>query len=152
MSIAKKIRETAEKLFGKYREGHVAPDRIRIAVQMFAVSHPQATIKDWIDFAARHAEISYEDGYTRGYERSERDPDYKSPTDEEIAQASRALEVSGLPWHAIHGGTTAEVALDAKPIPTNVERNAQAEHHFHIEAHLNEHFRNERMGRGPRRI
>jgi hypothetical protein len=92
--LMKWIRNAVEKLFGTFEEGEAAPKRIRLAVTLFATTHPKATIAEWVEFAASHAEESYRAGYVRGYEHTERlGPDWPDP-DEAAHAIERVLEVA----------------------------------------------------------
>lgn len=76
--FVKWIRNTAEKLFGKYEEGPDAPERLREMVIHFANHHPRASREDWVNFAAGLASEAYQSGYVRGYEYTERTNDWRS--------------------------------------------------------------------------
>lgn len=93
------LRNTKERLLGTFEEGPVPPSRIRSGVELFARTNPKATIAEWTEFAASHAELSYRQGYVRGFERGERlGPDWQDP--DEMAALLEHLEdakLTGLP-------------------------------------------------------
>ena len=51
--------------------------------------NPQADAYDWETFAVRFAENCYRDGFVRGFEQSERDPDRIEPTPDEAGLATQ---------------------------------------------------------------
>lgn len=76
-----------ERLRGVYHEGFEAPERLGEMVVAFANEYPHATRADWVRFASDHAAECYRSGYTRGYERVERDFENAMPNNrpEDIA-------------------------------------------------------------------
>jgi hypothetical protein len=88
------LKTTSEKLFGQWSEGPEPPSRFRSVVELFAKTNPSATVAEWIDFAAKHAEGAYQQGYVRGFERTERlGPEWEDP-DQAAAILERLEEVS----------------------------------------------------------
>lgn len=82
-------KRAVERLFGVWSEGPEPPDRLREMVLMFANDHPRATRRQWLEFAAAHAQECYRTGYQRGYESSERDPEaqpWRRQDPEELAE------------------------------------------------------------------
>lgn len=77
--IRRKLRDILERLLGRFYEGPRPPPRIREEVGLFALMHPHASAEDWAEFAVRFAENCYRDGFVRGFEQSERDPDRIEP-------------------------------------------------------------------------
>jgi hypothetical protein len=73
--LSKWIRDCAEKLARRYYEGPTPPRRIFELVDVFAESFPNATRREWRDFAVRIAGEFYRSGYIRGYEWYMRDAD-----------------------------------------------------------------------------
>jgi hypothetical protein len=87
--LMRMLRDAKERLLGTFEEGPAPPLRIRSGVELFARTNPKATIADWVEFAAGHAELSYRQGYVRGFERTERmGPDWDDP-DEAAALLER---------------------------------------------------------------
>lgn len=82
----KLLRNTSEKLFGKFYEGPVTPDRFEQTVIAFMKMNPKATRQDWASFCARHADEAYASGYQRGYEWAERDLDRKPDQSPEVEE------------------------------------------------------------------
>jgi hypothetical protein len=69
------LKRQVEHYLGSFYEGPEPPRRLRRMVLLFANAHPKATRREWAEFAAAHAAEAYQSGYTRGWERSERDAD-----------------------------------------------------------------------------
>ncbi len=66
------FRNLLERLLDRFHEGPLPPVRIGEEVRLFAALHPDADKTDWIRFATRNANRAYRDGFTRGFEYSER--------------------------------------------------------------------------------
>jgi hypothetical protein len=64
-----------EKDAGVYYEGPEPPLRYAEQVKAFAAMNAGATVEDWAAFCTRMAHRVYREGYTRGKEWRERDPD-----------------------------------------------------------------------------
>lgn len=73
------LRRWFERLLNEFYEGPTPPARIEQGVRVFAALNPGATVGDWVDFAARHAEEAYRSGHVRGLEWAERDLDRRDP-------------------------------------------------------------------------
>jgi hypothetical protein len=85
------LRNTSEKMLGTFAEGPEAPPRIRELVEVFAKANPRATVGEWVEFAVKHAEGAYQQGYVRGFERTERlGPDWEDP--DEAAKVMEQIE------------------------------------------------------------
>jgi hypothetical protein len=85
------LRNAGERLFGTFAEGPEPPRRLRAIVELFARANPGATVAEWVEFAAGHAGTSYQLGYVRGCERTERlGPDWEDPDD--AAEAIARME------------------------------------------------------------
>lgn len=69
------IRGKLEKWAGNFYEGPQPPDRLDAIVLAFVDTYPNATRRQWIDFAREHAREAYRAGYMRGFEYTERDPE-----------------------------------------------------------------------------
>lgn len=88
--LKRKVRDLLERLLRRFYEGPTPPPRIQEEVRLFALMHPHAGAAEWEQLAVRHAENAYRDGFVRGFEQSERDPDRVEPTpDERILDAHR---------------------------------------------------------------
>lgn len=74
-TVKKWARKFVEKFFDEYYEGPSPPDRLRLEAQAYAAMNPNALISDWVDFAALLARQSWREGWVRGYENAERDPE-----------------------------------------------------------------------------
>lgn len=78
--LMKFIRNTKEKLLGSYEEGPEPPKRLQQTAELFARTNPKATVAQWCEFATDSANTSYQQGYVRGFERTERmGPDWEDP-------------------------------------------------------------------------
>ncbi|GAC1450380.1 MAG: hypothetical protein PVSMB8_09540 [Vulcanimicrobiaceae bacterium] len=66
--VARFLRNTWEKLFGKFYDGPAMPIRFADYVEVFAKRHPKATRQDWFEFSIELAARAYEAGYVRGWE------------------------------------------------------------------------------------
>lgn len=73
--LARLVRKAAQKVAGVWYEGPKPPQRISKLVLDFAHLHPEATRREWVVFAAKLGQQCYRDGFTRGFENVERDPD-----------------------------------------------------------------------------
>ena len=76
MSIARWIKKQCEKSLGEYYEGAKFPDRLKLVVDAFA-RNPKLGVKEWERFARAYGAACYRDGFVRGFENAERDPDEK---------------------------------------------------------------------------
>lgn len=74
MSLKSWLRRRAELYLGRYREGPEPPPRLGDVVLLFAEQVPDATRREWIAFAIRHGDEGYRQGYVRGREHADRDP------------------------------------------------------------------------------
>jgi hypothetical protein len=76
----KLLKNAQEKLLGTFAEGPDPPQRLRALAELFARANPKATVAEWLDFTAKHANSAYQQGYVRGFERGERlGPDWEDP-------------------------------------------------------------------------
>jgi hypothetical protein len=66
--------KVAQRAAGVYFEGEEAPERLAALVEDFQKLMPDASPQQWATFALSLARSSYQEGYVRGYERSERVP------------------------------------------------------------------------------
>jgi hypothetical protein len=88
--LRSKLRNLLERLLKRFYEGPHPPPRIREEARLFDLLNPGASPEEWEEFAVRFAENCYRDGFVRGFEQSERDPDRIEPTpDEAILHAQR---------------------------------------------------------------
>lgn len=88
--LRRKLRDILERWLGRFYEGPHPPPRIREEVRLFTLMNPHANPEDWEEFATRFAENSYRDGFVRGFEQSERDPERVEPEpDAAILDAQR---------------------------------------------------------------
>jgi hypothetical protein len=88
------LKKTRERWLGQWEEGPEPPARFRSIVALFARTNPTATVAEWSEFATKHAESAYRQGYARGFERTERlGPDWEDP-DEAAALLERLEEVA----------------------------------------------------------
>jgi hypothetical protein len=71
----KLLRNGWQKLTERYYEGPVPPARFGEVAALFANDHPDATRLDWVMFASEHARRAYREGFLRGMEYTERDPE-----------------------------------------------------------------------------
>lgn len=72
--FAKWLNKIAEKIVDRYYEGPQPPERLTQEARAFAALCPNATISEWADFAASLAKQSWREGWVRGFEHAERDP------------------------------------------------------------------------------
>lgn len=70
--FARFLRGLVERLLGTFHEGPEPPARLREMVLLFAEMNPDATRRDWLDFASQHAAECYRTGWLRGYEATVR--------------------------------------------------------------------------------
>lgn len=82
--LRRKLREWLERFLKRFYEGPRPPARYRDLVLMFRRLNPDATADQWEAFAHGIAESAYQDGYTRGYEWTERDLDAKPKHDPDV--------------------------------------------------------------------
>lgn len=76
-----------EKLAGTFYEGPKPPKRLEERVQLFRLHYPDATPKQWAEFALTFGTNCYREGFARGYEWLERDwKPTDEPTQEQIAE------------------------------------------------------------------
>lgn len=61
-----------ERHLDRWREGPEPPLRVAQEVRLFRALHPGATADEWEQYATRHAESAYRQGYIRGFEYNER--------------------------------------------------------------------------------
>lgn len=88
--LRRKLRNLLERLLKRFYEGPHPPPRIQEEARLFGLMNPVASAEEWENFAIRFAENCYRDGFVRGYEQSERDPDrIKLSPDEAILDAQR---------------------------------------------------------------
>ena len=73
--LARWVRNTWQKFIDRFYEGPTPPARFGELAAMFANQHPEATRLDWTQFAAEHARRAYKEGFLRGMEYTERDPE-----------------------------------------------------------------------------
>lgn len=73
--VKKWARKFVEKRLDQYYEGPHPPERLRHEALAFAALHPNATIAEWADFTTDLAKQSWREGWVRGYENVERDPE-----------------------------------------------------------------------------
>lgn len=73
--LARWFRNTLQKLAGVYYEGPEPPSRCGEVVALFSNQYPDAVKSDWVGFAAEHARASFREGWLRGFEYTERDPE-----------------------------------------------------------------------------
>lgn len=66
--VARFLKRWCERLFGTWEEGYAPPDRYREMAIMFANDHPNATRRQWLDFAEHLANEAHKAGFTRGWE------------------------------------------------------------------------------------
>lgn len=105
--LGRMFRNFVEKAIGRFYEGPSAPSRLSEQVVAFAAMNPKATREEWATFATKLAIGSYRDGFTRGFEWSERDLDQFSPgSPERVAE----LEAHEFEWHAPAHLTSTELA------------------------------------------
>lgn len=71
--FSKWLRKRVEKWLDRYYEGPEVPPRFSQYVIDFMHVYPQATKRQWLQFALRLAEESYKSGFVRGFENAERD-------------------------------------------------------------------------------
>lgn len=90
-------RKLYERLRDRYYEGPDPPPRLHDEVRVFAALNPQATASEWKDFAARHADVAYRDGFTRGLEWNERL--WPGPAEDPEVVAEREAHAFSLPEH-----------------------------------------------------
>lgn len=89
-SLKRKLRNFLELLLRKFYEGPTPPPRIQEEARLFALMNPHAGADEWEEFAARHADNAYRDGFVRGFEQSERDPERVVPEpDDALLDAQR---------------------------------------------------------------
>ena len=85
------IRNAFQKFIDRYYEGAVPPSRFGELAAHFANQHPEATRLDWVQFSAEHARRAYKEGFLRGMEYTERDPEerrlLRTANPEELADA-----------------------------------------------------------------
>lgn len=78
------LRKAREKYLGTFYEGPDPPERLREMVIDFANHHPRATRVEWVDFAAGIADECFRSGYVRGYDYTERTPDWRPDVPPEV--------------------------------------------------------------------
>jgi hypothetical protein len=136
----KSLKRIVEKHLGTWEEGPEPPPRLRKLVEAFASTSPRATVAEWVDFAARHADSAYQQGYARGFERTERlGPDWEEPN-AAVAFAEKVLEQEA--WNVPAYEPSTVVPLDDVPR----ENAARA-----VEALTNAYAEQAGQRRGPRR-
>lgn len=69
------VRRFLEKKVDRYYEGPNPPARLRQEALAFANLRPNATIAEWVEEATKLAEQSWREGWVRGVEHVERDPE-----------------------------------------------------------------------------
>lgn len=115
------LRKLAERYLDKYEEGPEPPDRIAFMVDEFMSLNPDATKYDWAKFAAVHAAQSYREGYVRGVEYVERDPDqwWPDPAPDVVADSLTPSWRDSEPFNMNH--------IPKDPVPkTSYESEEQA--------------------------
>ena len=87
--LAKFVRNVVQRAAGVFHEGPNAPERLGEQVLDFANENPKATRKQWADFARAMASQAWREGFVRGWEHGERDPDppWKNLPPELVADA-----------------------------------------------------------------
>jgi hypothetical protein len=144
--LAKVLRNAWEKMFGTFNEGPKAPPRLAQLVTAFAAGNPKATRREWGDFAEALANQAYREGWTRGWERSERDPDYSKPTTETVQEAQEQMSWidEAPPFDAKH--LDEEVSVDPQSLGARAyDQEQEAQDYFRWWQSEN------RAARGPRR-
>lgn len=90
-------RGKAEKWLERFYEGPQPPLRIAERVSFFVAGNPQATNADWARFATRLAMNTYCEGWTRGFEWTERD---LGRTPEDDVARLQEHERHDFEWHS----------------------------------------------------
>jgi|HubBroStandDraft_4_1064222.scaffolds.fasta_scaffold68050_2 hypothetical protein len=67
------MRDTFERLLGRFSEGPEPPARLAQLVVEFANANPRARRAEWVAMAKKVAEVAYRSGYVRGWEATVRD-------------------------------------------------------------------------------
>lgn len=114
--VAKLFRNAGERLFGRYYEGPATPARILAEVDRFARENPRATRGEWEGFARMAVDVAYQEGWQRGYEHLERDPDRYRDLPDEVAAATPAGPELEIPIE-FHDET-----VEAAPMPLDPEK------------------------------
>lgn len=90
------LKKQWETHLGTWEEGPEPPERLRKMAEVFAAANPRASVGDWVEFAALHAGSAYQQGYARGYERTERiGPEWEHPDEAAAALARMEGDVEG---------------------------------------------------------
>lgn len=71
------LRNGVHRIKRTFYEGPNPPERLSKIVEAFAAEHPNATVREWIEFASAHGNECYTSGYIRGVEWQHRDLDQK---------------------------------------------------------------------------
>jgi hypothetical protein len=82
-----------ERLLGRYYEGPEPPARAGEVVLEFCRLYPRATRQQWIDFVVEHSRLMWREGYVRGFEWAERDPDLEGAREPE--ELMRVIDPTG---------------------------------------------------------
>lgn len=140
------LKRTTERFTGKFYEGPEPPKRIRAMVEAFAATHPKATRAEWLEHSVQLAEECYRSGYTRGFERYDRDPSTRPDEEaiEELAEAQR----HDWSWA---GPTAVDRAIEDQ-VPDDSGAAMSLEDQAAYLEMRDVYERENRMGRGPRRL
>lgn len=78
------LRRLRERWIGTWEEGPDPPARLRAMVLDFANQHPRATRAEWTILAEGLAGEAWRQGWLRGYEHAERDPEWRPDVPPEV--------------------------------------------------------------------
>lgn len=84
--LKRKFRKFIEKRAGTYYEGPTPPRRLAERVKMFQLYYPIATPEQWAEFALTFGANCYREGFTRGYDWSERGWEGPEMEPEQVAE------------------------------------------------------------------
>jgi hypothetical protein len=86
------LRRIGQSIAGSYYEGEEPPARFADIVEAFALTKPAPTRAQWAEFARKHAEEAYRQGWVRGWERAERGGE-PLPSTAKVEEMGRQLRV-----------------------------------------------------------
>lgn len=143
--LLKFARSALEKAFGTFYEGTEPPARLFEPITAFRKHYPKATSDEWEVFAKKLVEAAYRDGWVRGHEYGERDPDRYTELPPELEEAER--EAAGTP-PVLPDLSPADPLEEVEPEPLEPEKPKPAENIHEAIARMQQNIeRNERHRR-----